>query len=82
MLEEICHNVAIKPILQPIVDNNLVSSTTNTNDIARLDVSASWLASGSRDRKYFLMSGRLTPKLQVTDIDVQKSLTNINKTFR
>ena len=41
LLEEICHDVGIEPILQPVADNNLVSSTTNTNDSARLDVSAS-----------------------------------------
>ena len=40
LLEEVCHDVAIEPILQPISDNNLVPSTANTNDGARLDVTA------------------------------------------
>ena len=40
LLEEVCHDVAIQPILQPVSDNNLVPSTANTNDGARLDVSA------------------------------------------
>ena len=38
--EEICHHVAIGPILQLVTDNNLVSSTANTIEGARLDVSA------------------------------------------
>ena len=40
LLEEVCHDVAIEPILQPVTDNNLVPSTVNSNDGARLDVSA------------------------------------------
>ena len=39
LLEEVCHDVAIEPILQPVTDNNLVPGTANTNG-ARLDVSA------------------------------------------
>ena len=44
LLEEVCHDVAIKPILQSVSDNNLVPSTANTNDGVRLAVSArsSW----------------------------------------
>ena len=40
LLEEVCQDVAIELILQPVTDNNLAPSTTNTNDGARLDVSA------------------------------------------
>ena len=40
LLEEVCLDVAIKPILQPVTGNDLVPSTVNTNDDARLDVSA------------------------------------------
>ena len=40
LLEEVCHDVVIKPILQPVTDNNLAPSTTNTNNSVRLDVSA------------------------------------------
>ena len=40
LLEEVCHDVAIEPILQPVSENNLVTSTANTNNGARLNVSA------------------------------------------
>ena len=40
LLEEVCHDVAIEPILQSITDNDLAPSTENTNDSARLDISA------------------------------------------
>ena len=40
LLEEVCLDVAIKLILQPVTGNDLVPSTVNTNDDARLDVSA------------------------------------------
>ena len=40
LLEEVCRNVAIEQILQPVTNNNLVPSKSNTNDDARLDVSA------------------------------------------
>ena len=38
--EQVCHDVVIQPILQPVSDNNLVPSTANTNDSDRLDISA------------------------------------------
>ena len=34
LLEAICQDVAIEPILQPVSDNNLVLSTANTNDVS------------------------------------------------
>ena len=40
LLEQVFHDVAIEPILQPVTDNNLVPSTASTNNGARLDVSA------------------------------------------
>ena len=40
LLEKNCLDVAIKPILEPVTDNDLVPSTVNTNDDTRLDVSA------------------------------------------
>ena len=40
LLEEACHDVAIEPILQPVSENNLVTSVANTNNGARLNVSA------------------------------------------
>ena len=39
-LEEVCHDIAVKTILETIADNNLVPSTTNINDHVRLDVRA------------------------------------------
>ena len=39
-LEEVCHDIAVKTILKTIADNNLVPSTTTTNDRVRLDVRA------------------------------------------
>ena len=32
LLEQVCHDVAIEPILQPVTDNNLAPSTANAND--------------------------------------------------
>ena len=43
LLEEVCHDAAVEPILQPVPDNNLVPSKANSNDGARLDVSAKHL---------------------------------------
>ena len=40
LLEQVYHDVPIEQILQPVEDNNLVLSTANTNDGAKLDVSA------------------------------------------
>ena len=40
LLEEVCHDVDFEPLLQPVTDNNLVQSTANTNNGARLDISA------------------------------------------
>ena len=38
--EQVGHDVDIKPAPQPVTDNDLVTSTANTNDDARLHVSA------------------------------------------
>ena len=35
LLEEVCHDAAIEPVLPQITDNNFVPSTPNTNDGAR-----------------------------------------------
>ena len=40
LLQEVCHDVSIEPLLQPVTDENAMPSATNTNDGARLDVSA------------------------------------------
>ena len=38
--EEVCHDVDIKPAVQPFTDNDLITSTANTNNNARSDVNA------------------------------------------
>ena len=38
LLEEVCHDVAIEPILKPITGIDLIPSTANTNDGTRLDI--------------------------------------------
>ena len=50
LLEEVCHDLAIEPILQPVRDNNLVPSTINKNDGAQLDLGArSFSIMGQKD---------------------------------
>ena len=71
LLEEVCHDVAVEPILQPVPDNNLVPSKANSNDGARLDVSAK--ASGTRPESIFLTSGCLTPTLHDTNPNLLNS---------
>ena len=40
LLKEVCYDVAIEPIVQPVTDNNNAPSTANTNYYLRLDFSA------------------------------------------
>ena len=40
LMSEVCHNVGIKPSLQPVTDEHLVHRTANRKDGARLDVAA------------------------------------------
>ena len=51
-LSEVCHNVAIEPVLQPLSGESFRYATANVEDEARLDVSARgfW---GSRHQKAF-----------------------------
>ena len=51
-LSEVCHNVAIEPVLQPLSGESFHYATANVDDEARLDVSAHgfW---GSRHQKAF-----------------------------
>ena len=67
--EEVCHDVVIEPILQPVADNNLVSSTSNTNDGARLDISAKSFT-GQKALFYVRV---LTPTLHDTNPEVLNS---------
>ena len=71
LLEEICHDDANELILQSVVNNNRVLSTTNTNDEARFVLVQK--ASGLWIRKHFLTSGCLTPTLHDTNLEVSNS---------
>ena len=71
LLEQVYHDVPIEQILQPVADNNLVLSTANTNDGARLDVSPRIFLIMSQ--KSFLTSGYLTPTFHDTNPEVLKN---------
>ena len=58
LLEEVCLDVAIKLILQPVTGNDLVPSTVNTNDNTRLDVSA---------RSFWIMGKKVLFEVRVFD---------------
>ena len=70
LLEEACQDVSIEPILQSVTDNNLVPSTANSNDGARIEVIARsfWITG------HFLTSGCFTPTLQGTSPEVLNSV--------
>ena len=40
LLTEVCNDVCIEPELQPVLPQQLMGTTTNTHDGARLDISA------------------------------------------
>ena len=63
LLEQVYHDVPIKQILQPVADNNLVLSTANTNDGAKLDVSA---------RIFLIMSQKSFFDVRVFDPNVSR----------
>ena len=77
MLEKVRQHVAIEPNLQPVTDNDLVPSTANANDDARLDVSAInfWIM----DQKEFLTSGSLIPTIYYTSQKVLNSVFAVNE---
>jgi len=52
VLSEVCHDVAIEPVLQRLTRENLHYATANVEDEARLDVSA-WGFWGSRYQRSF-----------------------------
>ena len=65
LVQEVCHDVAIEPIRQPVTDNNLAPYTANTNYGVRLDVSTSIFS--ALIRKHFLTTGYLIPKIHDTN---------------
>ena len=52
VLSEVCHDIAIEPVLQRLTGENLHYATVNMEDEARLDVSA-WGFWGSRHQRSF-----------------------------
>ena len=63
LLEEDCFHVAIEPILLPVTDNNLVPSTANTNNSARLDICA---------RSFWIMCQKAFFDVRVFDSNVSR----------
>ena len=53
LLTEVCHDVQVEPELQPLTGESLTNATANTQDGARLDISANGVW-GGRFEKTFL----------------------------
>ena len=56
LTSDVCHNVGLEPILQPITSERLHHSTANTEDGGRVDIKATGL-SKMIDNVHFLMLG-------------------------
>ena len=65
VLSEVCNDVAVEPVLQPLSGKSLRFATANVEDEARLDVSTRGFWGGNHQRT-FLMYVFLTLWLQVT----------------
>ena len=52
LLTEVCHDVRIEPDLQPVTGEGMTASSTNTNDGARLDISANGFWGGRFEKTY------------------------------
>ena len=53
VLSEVCHDVAVEPVLQPLSGESLRYATANVEDEARLDVSARGFWGGNHQRTFF-----------------------------
>ena len=53
LLSEVCHNVSIEPHLQPLTGEILSHYTANTEDNARLDVTACGFWRGRFEKAFF-----------------------------
>ncbi|XP_064397778.1 uncharacterized protein LOC135344497 [Halichondria panicea] len=53
LLTEVCNDVRIEPDLQPITDETLWCATANTQEGARLDISANGVWGGRLEKTYF-----------------------------
>ena len=52
-MTEVCHNVCTEPHLQPLSGESLAYSTANTDDEARLDISAPGFWGARHQRAFF-----------------------------
>ncbi len=53
LLTEVCNDVRIESDLQPITEETLRHVTANTQEGARLDISANWVWGGRLEKTYF-----------------------------
>ena len=53
LLSEVCHNVSTEPHLQPLTGVSLCLATTNSQDGARLDITANGFWGGRFERTFF-----------------------------
>ena len=53
LLTEVCNDVRIEPVLQPVTEEGLTGATANTQDGARLDIAANGVWRGTFERTYF-----------------------------
>ena len=54
-MSEVCHDVHVEPILQPITGETFSNTTANSEDGARLDVAASGFWGGHFEEKAFFV---------------------------
>ena len=52
LLTEVCHDVRVKPDLQPVTGEMMTGSTSNTNDGARLDIAVNGFWCGRFEKTY------------------------------
>ena len=53
LLTEVCNDVCIEPLLQPVTEEELTSSTANSQPGAHLDIAANGVWGGTFERTYF-----------------------------
>ena len=52
LLSEVCHEVEVEPHLQPVTDEQFILASSNTEDGARLDLSANSFWGGRCEKTY------------------------------
>ena len=53
LLTEVCNDVRIEPVLQPVTEEGLTGATANTQDGAHLDIAANGVWGSTFERTYF-----------------------------